>query len=827
MTTLFKTSSRTAGAAAFDNRILNGRIAEVVVFKSAVSAANANKVESYLALKYGITLRQMPAARNYVDSGDAVIWDATANATHNNNIAGIGRDAASVLEQKQSRSVNTANSGNLVTIGVGGIAVDNAANANTFGADRDFLTWGDNGLATTFSTLLAAPAGQNASRMLRAWRTQETGTIGTVMVGVPSTLGVGTPLHLVVSNDATFDATDTWVPTAPFSPDGLTTYLAATANFTSGQFFTFATVPPLDFGDAPASSATLLVNDGARHAVPGYDGGSHTAPLMLGALIDVEADGQPGPAASADDTADVDDEDGVVFPALVAGQAASVAVTVTNSGPAARLSAWADWNGNGSFADAGEQIVTNLAVVSGPNAVPVVPPASVNGAIIFRFRLSTQTGLGSTGIASDGEVEDYQVLVGSVTDLAITKTDSQSSYVSGAPISYTIVVTNAGPSLASGVVVNDIVPAAITGVTASCSATGTASCGTNGSSGNNVSFTAASLGAGAGNQLTITIAGIVDPSTSGNLANTVTVAAASDPQRGKQQRNGYGYPGRRPCRSADHEDGRARCLRAGHPDHLHGERDQRRTVARDGAEYQRSAARDHHERHRELRRDRGCDVRLERDGRQHRVVHGCQGQRGDRRCPDSGDLGHDPCGRDGQPDEHGTGVCTRRVGLQRSEPRQRQRDRHRCARNPPGRSVRNGHRWTADIRPRRTNHLHGHRHERGTVGRHGREHERPRAGGDHRRDRELRRDGNRLLRCQYHGWQQRRIHRRERRGRCGPSPDDHPQRRREPDRERCTCTYRDGQRRCRRNGHDAGQQQRNRYRQFRRQALRREWRRNR
>ena len=529
LTTLFEVGGRTAGAAVFDARIFNGKITEVVVYKSGLTAADANRVESYLALKYGITLRQTPAAKHYLDSAATVIWDATVNAAYNNNIGGIGRDDASTLSQKQSRSVNTAGSGDLVTIGLGTIAADNAANANTFGADRDFLTWGDNGLATTFSTLLAAPAGQNASRMLRAWRTQETGTIGTVMVGVPSTLGVGTPLHLVVSNDATFDATDTWVPTAPFSPDGLTTYLAATANFTSGQFFTFATVPPLDFGDAPASSATLLVNDGARHAVPGYDGGSHTAPLMLGALIDVEADGQPGPAASADDTADVDDEDGVVFPALVAGQAASVAVTVTNSGPAARLSAWADWNGNGSFADAGEQIVTNLAVVSGPNAVPVVPPASVNGAIIFRFRLSTQTGLGSTGIASDGEVEDYQVLVGSVTDLAITKTDSQSSYVPGAPISYTIVVTNAGPSLASGVVVNDIVPAAITGVTASCSATGTASCGTNGSSGNNVSFTAASLGAGAGNQLTITIAGIVDPSTSGNLANTATVAAASDP----------------------------------------------------------------------------------------------------------------------------------------------------------------------------------------------------------------------------------------------------------------------------------------------------------
>ena len=123
--------------------------------------------------------------------------------------------------------------------------------------------------------------------------------------------------------------------------------------------------------------------------------------------------------------------------------------------------------------------------------MPIVVPASLNGAINFRFRLSTQTGLEPTGVAPDGEVEDYQVLVTSQTDLAITKTDNQTSYVPGTLISYTIVVTNAGPSHAVGVIVSDSVPAAIGGVTASCSATGTASCGTNASSGNSVSFTGA------------------------------------------------------------------------------------------------------------------------------------------------------------------------------------------------------------------------------------------------------------------------------------------------------------------------------------------------
>ena len=73
-TTLFEVGGRTAGAATFDTRIFNGKIGEVIVYKANVPAADASRIESYLAVKYGITLRQTPAANNYLDSGAAVIW---------------------------------------------------------------------------------------------------------------------------------------------------------------------------------------------------------------------------------------------------------------------------------------------------------------------------------------------------------------------------------------------------------------------------------------------------------------------------------------------------------------------------------------------------------------------------------------------------------------------------------------------------------------------------------------------------------------------------------------------------------------------------------
>jgi len=126
---------------------------------------------------------------------------------------------------------------------------------------------------------------------------------------------------------------------------------------------------------------------------------------------------------------------------------------------------------------------------------------------------------------ANNNATDTDAPAGAVVDLAITKTDNQTTYVAGAPITYILVVTNGGPSLASGFTVSDAVPAAITGVTVTCAVTGTGNCGTNGSTGNAVSFTNATLSPGAGNSLTLTVSGTVTASTTGSLANTATVTA--------------------------------------------------------------------------------------------------------------------------------------------------------------------------------------------------------------------------------------------------------------------------------------------------------------
>lgn len=160
----------------------------------------------------------------------------------------------------------------------------------------------------------------------------------------------------------------------------------------------------LDFGDAPDPTyPTLRVNDGARHNIlPG---------VFMGFLIDTEADGQPDANATGDDKAMLDDEDGVTFVTpLYPGNAATVQVVCSVSG---FLSAWLDFNADGDWADAGENIFSVQGVSAGTNALGFTVPAGAAISNTFaRFRFTTlQSPIGYTGYVANGEVEDYQVSI--------------------------------------------------------------------------------------------------------------------------------------------------------------------------------------------------------------------------------------------------------------------------------------------------------------------------------------------------------------------------------------------------------------------------------
>ncbi|WP_372798888.1 GEVED domain-containing protein [Pontiella sp.] len=160
-----------------------------------------------------------------------------------------------------------------------------------------------------------------------------------------------------------------------------------------------------DFGDAPDPLyPTYIGSGGAGHIVPG------SPTVYLGPSVDPEFNGQPDPAATGDDTGGTDDEDGVVFTSdIIAGSSSTVDVLGGPSG--GLLDAWIDFNGDGDWFDAGEQIFVSLALTPGPNTgiSYSVPEPLELGPSFARFRLSSAGGLSPLGMAPDGEVEDYEV----------------------------------------------------------------------------------------------------------------------------------------------------------------------------------------------------------------------------------------------------------------------------------------------------------------------------------------------------------------------------------------------------------------------------------
>lgn len=131
-------------------------------------------------------------------------------------------------------------------------------------------------------------------------------------------------------------------------------------------------------------------------------------------MADEESDGQPTAAADGDDlnsVGGVDDEDGVGFTSsLVPGRSATVQVTVSRPG---RLFAWIDFNRNGSWADAGEQVFAGISLATGPNSLSFpVPDTAAEGTTYSRWRFTVQgSTLSFTGLAPDGEVEDHPVRI--------------------------------------------------------------------------------------------------------------------------------------------------------------------------------------------------------------------------------------------------------------------------------------------------------------------------------------------------------------------------------------------------------------------------------
>lgn len=301
--------------------------------------------------------------------------------------------------------------------------------------------------------------------------------------------------------------------------------MAGTTNprATSADAFTITASVDEDFGDAPASYQASPV---ASHIVGGlYLGASVTADN-----VGVTNGGALAASPIANATASTDGGDnGVTLPTLRRNTPATIDVAVTGAG--GQLQGWIDWADDGNFTTAGDQIAVNAVdggsgdadgVTNGIIRVAVTPPAAAAlTATIARFRLSSVSGVGINGMVPDGEVEDYELTVlPAQADLSLTKTVSNSTPSSGVALSYNLTVTSAASpgsnGTATGITVQDTLPAGFTFVSATGTGTYTSATGV---------WAVGSLAPGA--SASITINGLASGALGSTVTNVAQISASS------------------------------------------------------------------------------------------------------------------------------------------------------------------------------------------------------------------------------------------------------------------------------------------------------------
>ncbi len=185
--------------------------------------------------------------------------------------------------------------------------------------------------------------------------------------------------------------------------------LKTTAGNNQGSTTSTLTVLGVDYGDAPITGTAP--NGTSTNA---YGQATHgvVAGIKLGAVVDSETVSIANATASGDGA---DDDSIGSFPVLTAGATSysipAANITTTGTGT---LHAWIDFNKNGTF-DVGEYAsvaVTNNTLASGLNWTGITAGAVGNTFARFRFTSDTTiTSITPSGLAANGEVEDYQMSI--------------------------------------------------------------------------------------------------------------------------------------------------------------------------------------------------------------------------------------------------------------------------------------------------------------------------------------------------------------------------------------------------------------------------------
>ncbi|MFP6673182.1 MAG: GEVED domain-containing protein, partial [Pirellulaceae bacterium] len=243
----------------------------------------------------------------------------------------------------------------------------------------------------------------------------------------------GAPNNISITNVASFgDDLDGDGYTVTTSGSGVTPSSASTpstlsvqaASIADGDMVSFSNglvTATFEFDDSSTSGGVTFGNFAVPFATTDTNEAVATALVAAMNQATVEADlvlNLNPLQTGADVELSGDDEDGVINPADPLGNAIGflspyverqIVVTASEDG---LLDGWIDFNRDGDWDDAAEQVFASQQVQAGANTLTIITPFApdfIVGDSFARFRISSTGGLRPTGLAVDGETEDYSV----------------------------------------------------------------------------------------------------------------------------------------------------------------------------------------------------------------------------------------------------------------------------------------------------------------------------------------------------------------------------------------------------------------------------------
>lgn len=217
---------------------------EAIYYPFKLDATQEKKVNSYLAVKYGITL-----SHDYLNTSGNPVFSLTTNAGYTNRIFGLGRENNEALYQKQSQSQLASAAGYdfLVISKDTDITTTNALNNGTL-TDGSYLLMGDNNGAFTVNPSISTPASFpstcTVNALTRIWKVQNTGSVTSLSLRAGSSTagsfvfpGNAANIAIWVDTDGDGNFANATVVSASSVVNGVATFKGV--NLPNGSVFTF------------------------------------------------------------------------------------------------------------------------------------------------------------------------------------------------------------------------------------------------------------------------------------------------------------------------------------------------------------------------------------------------------------------------------------------------------------------------------------------------------------------------------------------------------------------------------------------------------------